>query len=816
METLWQDIRFGIRMLLKSPGFAAIAVLTLGLGVGANTAIFSVVDAVLLRPLPFPEPNRLLAVWGNNTERGETRSSTCFPDFFDFRAQNRVFERMAAFYTNSVTLTGRGDAQHLQSGVVSPDLFPLLGVAPKLGRTFLPEEEKPVAEQPIILSEALWKSRFGGDPSILGQTVVIDGKESRIVGVMPASFQFPIQNDPVQLWQSTETDATTTDGTPPPYAQRGMHYLKVIARLKPNVTPAQAQANMSAIADGLARQYPDTDAHRGVMIVTELDRLVGQTRPALLLLLAAVGCVLLIACANVANLLLARATTRQREMSVRAALGAGRRRIARQLLTESMLLSMAGGAVGLILAVWGTGFLTRLSPNDIPRVSEAGVDGRVLGFTLLVSLITGLVFGLAPVLHLSRADLAESLKEGGRSSTSAARHNRLRGLLVVSEVTLALVLLIGSGLLIQSLFRLQKVNLGFDPHGVLALNLDLPGERYSKPQQAADFVAQLLDRIRALPGVRSASSVVPLPLSGDQLRFSFAIEGRPVPKSDQPVTEFHDVGIDYFRTMRIPLVSGREFTALDKLDSAQVTIINQTFARKFFPGENPIGKHIKPGIGIDVRGSLMREIVGVVGDAKLLSLRDQPLPECYVPHAQVPFPYVTLAVRSSGDPEGLAPAIRQLLASMDKDLPLYGVRTLDQYVAASVAQPRFSALLLGVFAGVALILTVVGLYGVMSYSVAQRTHEIGVRVALGAQEKDVLRLVLQQGLKLTLAGVSFGIVAAWAATRLMATQLFGVSPTDPPTFLTLAILLSCVGLLAGYIPARRAMRVDPMVALRYE
>ena len=813
METLFKDFRYGVRMLMKRPGFTAVAIIALALGIGANTAIFSVVNAVLLKPLPFSDPDRLMKVYETDKHRGVTQGSASYPDFADWRDQNHVFERIAAFHDSSYILTGGDDAVRFQGAVVSADLFALLGVTPILGRTFLPEEDKPGdSGRVVMLSHGLWQRQFNSDPNILGRSLTLDGMNYSVVGVMPAGFKFPIGNEPVELWT---TFAVESQGTDAMTAQRGAHYLKVIARLKPDVTISQAQAEMDTIASRLEQQYPDENSHRGVYVVGALEDLVGDVRPALFILLSAVGCVLLIACANVANLLLARATTRHKEMAIRAALGASRMRVVRQLLTESVMLALVGGALGLLVALWGTDLLVVLSGDDIPRATEIGLDGGVLLFTLAVSVLTGVIFGLVPAIQSSRPDLSESLKEGGRGSTEGARRNLIRSALVVFEVAIAIVLLVGAGLLIESLRRLQKINPGFDSKNVLTLRMGLPDVKYTTEKQVA-FYRELLERINALPGVARASSVLPLPLSGDRVRTTFETEGRPIAQGDLPTAELRAIGLDYFRAMAIPLVKGRDFTARDDGKAPSVIIVNSAFAEKFFPGEDPIGKHIKPGISFDEDEPPMREIVGVVGNVRHLKLDAAEEAEFYAPHAQIPFDSMTLVVKSDKDPRGLVGAIQQEVRAMDKDLPVFDIKTLDDYVSAAVAQPRFNTLLLAIFAGLALVLTAVGLYGVMSYSVAQRTHEIGIRMALGAQASDVLKLVVSQGMLLTLIGVAIGLSAAFALTRLMASLLYGVSATDPATFAIVAATLSAVAFLACYIPARRAMKVDPMIALRYE
>jgi putative ABC transport system permease protein len=817
MLTLWQDLRYGLRLLAKSPGFTIVAVLTLALGIGANTAIFSVVNAVILRPLPFAAPDRLVAVWVTSLRSGATRGPSDYPDFADWRAQNHVFEHMAAFHTADFTLTGTDEPAHVFGAVVSADLFPLLGEQAKLGRTFRPEEDEKITDgaRPVILSHGLWERRFGSDPNVLGRAISLDSQPYAVVGVMPAGFQYPIQAKAIELWAPMTLDSITTDGSQPLTAQRGAHYLGVIARLKPGVSLAQAQAELAALAGALQQQFPDTNKYHNATAQPELDRLVGDVRPALLVLFGAVGCVLLIACVNVANLLLARATTRQKEIAVRTALGAGRGRVLRQLLTESLLLALSGGALGLLLATWGTELLLALSPENIPRLADVHVDGRVLAFTALAALLTGVIFGLLPGLHATRPDLVESLKESGRGTTDGLRRNRLRSALVVAEVALALVPLVGAGLLIRSFLLLQRVNPGLDPHNVLTVNLGLPDARYTTSQQAA-FFAQLLPRLRALPGVRSASGVYPLPLSNDQIQVTFEIDGRAFAKSEEPATNYQAAAPDYFKTLRIPLLAGRDFTVADDEKAPPVIIVNESFAKQFFPHENALGKRIKPGLSTTPGAEVMREIVGVVGDVKHRGLNVPSGPQVYEPEAQMPFDQLTLVLRTDGDPRGLIGAVRDEARLLDKDLPVFDVKTLEEYLSVSVAQPRFNTLLLAVFAGVALILAAVGLYGVMSYSVAQRTHEMGIRIALGAQQRDVVRLIAGQAFRLTLIGLAFGLASAWTATRWLSGLLFGVPPTDPLTFAVVAVLLCFVALAACYVPARRAMQVDPIIALRYE
>jgi putative ABC transport system permease protein len=815
MQTIWQDVRYGLRMLAKSPGFSAVAILTLALGIGANTTIFSVVDAVLLRPLPFSEPSRLVAIGGIDTKNNEHDRALSYLDFVDLRKGNRTMESMAAYSSGDDTLTGAGEPLHLRSEVVSADLFNVLRANPLLGRTFTSSEDQP-GTRVVILSHSLWQSRFGSNPNIAGQSITLDGKLYTVVGVMPADFQFPMNTAPNDLWTTMAVMMNPgADGDKPMTEERGAHFMEAIARLKPGVTPEQASNDAAAVGASLEKQYPDTNGHLTFGVKRQLDFMVGEIRPILFAVLGAVAFLLLIACANTANLLLARAAGRQREMAIRVSIGAGRARILRQLLTESVLLAVAGGAMGLLIAAWGTRLFAALSTVPIPRLRSAHVDLRVLGFTLGVSLFTAVLFGVAPALHAMRFNLFPSLKEGGRNATEGAGHARLRSLLVIAEVSLSLVLLIGASLLLESMLHLAHQSPGFEPRGVLTFNTNLPDARYGKPEQSALFYKNLLERIRTIPGVQNASGVLPLPLSEDVVRTTFQIEGHPVAPSDEPRTHFRCVGLDYFQTMHIPLVAGRDFSARDTRDATPVIIVNQALARKFFPNDNPIGKRTKPGVS-DSGPEKMREIVGVVGDVKHRALWREADPESYVPYDQVAIGQMFVVVRTQGDPASLLPAVREQVKALDSEVPLYAVKTLEDYVAASMASRKFISVLCGVFAGAGLLLAVVGLFGVMSYTVSQRTHELGVRAALGAARVDILQLILRQGMTMTAVGIAVGVVGALAVTRVLSSQLFGIKATDPLTFVGVALVLAAVALAACYFPARRATRVDPMVALRYE
>jgi len=811
MENLIHDLRYGWRMLLKSPGFAAVAVVTMALGIGANTTIFSVVNAVLLNPLPFPSSDRLVALGQTDARDRENLSQFSFRNFADLRDQTKAFEGLAAYYNNSETLTGQGAAVRLRTVVATANLFPLLGASPALGRTFLPEEDNAGGGgqgYPVMLSWACWQQHFGGDAAVVGRTIILSGNPYTVVGVMPAKFSFPVQAQPAEVWLSPARDAERK-GEGAIMVSRGYHGWRVVGRLKGGATIEQAQAESDVVASNLASQFPEANKDMGVKIMPLLESLVGNLRLTLLLLLGTVSVVLLIACSNVANLLLERAVSRKREISVRLALGASRGRIVRQLMTESLMLALAGGALGLVLANWGTKLIVSLSPEGITRINEAHFDVRVFVFTAAVSLLTGVIFGLAPGLSASRLGLAEALKEGGRNSSSG----RARNLLVVGEVALALVLLVGAGLLVRTLVRLQNVPLGFDPRNVLTMTV--AKSPASGPEETGEFFRQLTERIKALPGVADTSVTWQLPLSGASASTSLNVEGQPDDPGNIPMGVIHSAGPGYFRTMGIPLLKGRDFTDEDDLKHKPVIIVNDTLAKKFFPDGDAIGKHILPGFSTAGK-YLMREIVGVVGDVKHQGLRSNAVSEFYFAQAQMPVTSLTLVVRTNGDPHALIGAVRNEVQAMDANAPVYGVLTAEEYLSRSVASPRFNMTLLASFAGVALVLTAVGLYGVISFSVSQSTRELGIRIALGAQGGDVLRLVMGQGMMLTLVGVMLGLAAAYGLTRVMTALLFGVGATDSTSFTVAPLLLVAVAALACYVPARRAMKVDPLVALRYE
>jgi len=800
-------------MLVKSPGFTFVAVVALALGIGANTAIFSVVNAVLLRPLPFVNAEQLVKVYGGRARGGTGYTPVSYPDFADYKKQAQSFDRVASYSLAGTTLMSGGDEpERLDGAVVSAELFPMLDAKPALGRVFSAEEDQPGAAPVIVLSYGLWQRRFNSDPKISGQEIKIGGRTATVLGVMPAGFKFPVQADRVDYWSPLSSDP----GIAPLLTARGMRFLPVIASLKPNVTLRQAEAEMNTIASRLAAQYPATNTGGSVHLESLHEDLVGDIRPALLVLLGAVGFVLLIACANVANLSLARAAARSKEIAIRTALGASRMRVVRQLLTESLLLSLCGGAVGLMLAVWGVDLLVAASPPDIPRLAEIGIDGRVLLFTLGVSILTGIVFGIAPALQISKHDLNESLKEGDRGSTEGLRRNRVRGLLVVSEVALSLMLLVGAGLLIKSFLHLLETDPGYDTERVLAADIALARTKYPEPDQQAVFFQQAIQRVAALPGVEAVGATTLLPLGGSDTRISFNIEGHPpFPRGETPAARYQIASPDYFRVMNIPLHKGRSFTEQDAKDSPPVVIVSEAFARRFFADEDPIGKRVL--IDTVAENPPPSEIIGVVGDVRHGGLDAKTEMGFYVSYLQSPARNMELVVRSrSIDPALLSSDVRGAIKEIDKNQLIWEMRTMSRLVAQSVAPRRFNMLLLGAFAFVALVLAIVGIYGVMAYTVTQRTHEIGIRLALGAQTTDVLRLIVTQGMMLALVGVGIGLAGAFATTRLMRSLLYGVSATDPLIFFGVSLLLAFVALVACYIPARRAMRVDPMVALRYE
>lgn len=807
LTDLLHDLRYAARMQRKNPAFTIIAVIALALGIGANTAIFSVVNTVLLRPLPYKDPERLAMVWEDASKHGYPRDTPAAANFVDWRDQNQVFEGMAAIADESFNLTGTGEPERLEGRRVSANLFPLLGVEPQLGRVFTAEEDQPGAQRVVLLSYALWQRRFGGDPSMVGKALTLNGESHIVVGVMPARFQFPSSDD--QAWVPIAL-------APQEAANRNRHYLQVVARLKPGVTLPQAQTEMSTIATRLQQQYPQSNADLGAAVTSLHEHLVGDIKPALLILLGAVGLVLLIACANVANLLLARAAVRQKEIAVRVALGARRWRLIRQFLTESVLLSTLGGVVGLAIAYGGLILLKAFIPENISQAREIAIDLKVLGFTLFVSVATGVIFGLAPAIQAVRFNQIETLKEGGRDAATGGSGKRLRSLLMMSEVAISLVLLIGAGLLINSFLRLRNVDPGFRADNLLTMRIVLPEPKYEEHERRTAFYTDLVERVQSQAGVRSAAVTTNLPLYYQGNSISVRLEGRPDPQPGQElivVTRIISPG--YFDTMTIPVLSGRKFTDQDTATSPSAVVISETMAHRFWPNEDAIGKRIAAG---RVRSDQdWIQVIGVVKDVRQFELTADPRPQMYLTYRQAGFfAPRDLVVKTDVDPASMAATVRKAVWEIDKDQPVSNIQTMEEIFADSIARQRFSMLLLAIFATVALVLAGVGIYGVMSYSVAQRTHEIGIRMALGAQTPAVLKLAVGYGMKLVIAGIIIGLIAAFALTQVMATLLFGVTPTDPTTFTLISVLLVCVAAIASYIPARRATKVNPIIALRYE
>jgi putative ABC transport system permease protein len=796
MGTLWQDLRYGVRMLAKHPGFSAAAVLTLALGIGANTAIFSVVNAVLLRPLPYAEPERLVTL----------RRNESLPDLEDIRAQSQSFESLGVVNVRPLDYTGEAEPLQVQAGLANADLFRALGVAAELGRAITPDEDRIGGERVVVLSHNFWLRHFGGDRGVIGRTIPLSGNSYTVVGVMPPRFN--AMGADLDVWAALRV-------VDPLASQfRGVHFLRTFLRLKPGATMQQAQAELESIDLRLEQQYPEENKGRRRRLVSLHEYVVGDTKPALLILFGAVGLVLLVAAANFSNLLLARAASRKSELAVRAALGAGRARLARQLVTESVLLAFLGGVGGLVLASWGIDLLTALKPESLPLAASVGIDRWVLAFTFGVALLTGVVFGLVPALGASRIDVNAALKEGGRGAQGGARQ-RARSLLVVSELALALMLLVGAGLLIKGFWRLRSVGPGLDPSNLLTMRLELPEARYKEIPKQTEFRRQLIERLNALPGVEAAM-VSELPLSGDFLTHNLAIEGRPVAVGDEPELQTLNVAGDYFHTMRMPLLRGRNLTPQDRAGAPVVGVVTESFVREYFPNSDPIGARIR---WARQEPPQWMTIVGVVADVKHMGL-DQPAQPAfyysYMQADQIWKRWMYLVVRSQSDPATLARQVKEQVWALDKQLPVTKVKPMSDVIATSVAARRFNMTLMGVFAAAALLLASLGIYGVISYTVTQRTHEIGVRVALGARTADVLRLIMEQGLRLTLVGVALGLAGAFAATRLMAGLLFGVGATDASTFVVITALLASVALAATFIPALRASRVDPMTALRDE
>ena len=808
------DLRYALRQLIKSPGFTFVAVLTLALGIGANSAIFSVIDAVLLRSLPFPNPDRLTMVWATAPQHpGEDKAVHSLPDFRDLRAQNHTFAAMSA-YTGVSAIWGTGENSEDVPGLAATsDIFDVLGVRPLLGRGFGPEDDKPDAARVVVISHSFWQRHFAGDPKIIGQQATVAGKVYTITGVMPRGWKFPIQNEKVDY--VAPLLPLFSSQTPNYMERRGAHFLAIVGRMKPGVDLRTATADLQTIAAQLAKQYPDSNAGRTERAVALQSDLVGDVKPALFVLLAAVVLVLLIACANVANLFLARAATREREIAIRTALGASRFQIVRQLLLETSVLALLGGAAGLLLAWWGVDLLRAAGPANLPRLEEIRVNGLVVAFTFGIACLTSLIFGLIPALQASRPQIEQSLKEAARGSTGGARSHRLRSAFVVSQFALSLVLLVGAGLLIRSFAQLRAVQPGFEANGVVTFWQTLPKARYGEVDQQTQFFDKLLAKLTTLPGIEKVGLVSPLPFSGNEQGRTFTIVGHPAPAEGmEPAASLLTTDGAYFRTMRIPLKRGRLFDARDGKDAKPVVLINETFARKYFPNENPLGQRVQIGRRED---GPPREIVGVVGTAKHGNLAEADEAEYYLPFAQAPDRYSDIVVRTSEPPPaGLETMIRRAVHEIDAQQFIPTLKPLPELVSATLSQSRFNTALLGTFAAVAILLAAVGIYGVIAYNVTQRTKEIGIRMALGAQRRKMLTMILRQSLTMAAIGIGVGLLGAFAATRLLSALLFGVGTTDLLTFGAVIILLGAAALFAALLPARRAMKVDPVIALRYE
>ncbi len=804
---LGQDVRYGLRMLAKNPAFTTIAVLALALGIGANSAIFSVVNAILLRPLPYKNPEQLMMVWENATHLGFPKNTPSPANFLDWRRQTTVFESMAAFAERSFNLTGVGEPERLDGRRVSANLFGLLGVRPIIGRTFVPQEDQP-GTKVVLLNESLWKRRFGGDPSVIGRALTLNNESYTVVGVLPRSVRLPaFGNWRDQVWVPLAFPAEEA-------AARGNHFLEVIARLKPGATLQQARAEMETIAARLAQQYPEHNTRIGAVVNPLHEEIVGNMKPALLILLGAVAFVLLIACANVANLLLARAAVRQKEIALRLALGADRARLTKQLLVESVMLSLLGGVVGLGFAYAGLHVLTRFIPHDIAHADTIAIDGKVLVFTFIIAIVTGFIFGLAPASQASHFNLNEALKEGGRDSGAGVRGKRLRSSLVIAEVAVSVILLVGAGLLINSFMHLRNLDPGFRADHLLALNVDLSEVKYPDTARRTAFFDEVVRRVQPLPGVQSVAVAGNLPFTYNGDSMGIAVEGIPDPPPDQwPDVIWRTVGPGYFNTMRIPLVRGREFKDGDTLDTTLAVVVSEKTAKHYWPNQDPIGKRLKPGA--TTGESPWRTVIGVVKDVRQNDFIAEPKMQMYFSYKQVKSLVANaLVVRTSVDPLSLAMPVRNAIWSVDKDQPVANIDSMENIVASAVARQRFSMLLLAIFAALALVLAAVGIYGVMSYTVAQQTREIGIRIALGAKRGDVLKMTVKQGLKLVGLGLVIGLPSAFILTRVMSSLLFGISATDPITFLSISLVVLAVALLASYIPALRATKVDPMIALR--
>lgn len=807
MNSLLQDIRYSIRMMLKNPGFTAAILLTMALGIGANVAIFSVVNNTLLSSLPFKDPDKLVYVWSKLARGNQSKSTVSLPDYRDWSSQSQAFEATSCYTYNLYNLIGGQDPEQVRGSQVAADFFKVLGVEPALGRSFSAEEER---DRLVILSDGLWQRRYGSNRGIVGQSIVMNGENYTVVGVMPKGFQFPSTD--VQLWTTFAT--IYGEGQALTGNRKGRNY-RVIARLKSGATLQSAQSEMNTIARRLEQQYPDSNGGVGANVITMHEQMVGDMRPTLLVLQGVVAFVLLIACANVANLLLARTSSREREIAIRITLGATRKRMVRQLLTESMLLSIIGGALGLLLALWGVSALGGLGLKSFVPVETIHLDARLLIFAVLISLLTGIIFGLAPALQASKMSLNESLKEGGRGTAGSARARRAQALLVISEVALTMVLLIGAGLMLRSFMRLQEVDLGIKTENLMTMHLAVPQSKYSESERRIALFDQIRERVGGLPGVQSVATTESRPPDGLQRNLDFVIEGQPAASGGQSLRAASvTVSDNYFSTLGIPLVKGRYFTPTDKKGTPEVAVISETMARRFFAGEDPVGKKIK-------LANMKAEdpwftIVGVVSDVKYRGLDAEAGPTMYYSAQQTPPSGAYLLIRTTSEPTSVVSSVRSEIRSIDSEMPISNVKTMQQLLEESVSQSRFATLLIGIFAAVALVLACIGIYGVIAYSVSQRTGEIGIRMALGAQTNDVLRLFVGQGVKLAGVGIGIGLLAAFALTRIIVSLLYQVTATDPITYIGTGLVLAFVAVAASYLPARRATRVDPMVALRQQ
>ena len=811
MQNILRDLRYSVRMLLKSPGFTTVAVLSIALGIGANTSVFSVVNAVLLKSLPYHDPESLMLVWGKTSDsRLQDRNQVSATDVADLRNQNTVFEDVATFTGWNPIISGDGVAERVPAIQVGDGFFKVMKGTPLLGRVFTPEEQEEGKDFVIVLGHALWQRRFGSDPSIVGKKIFLNSRPYTVVGVMGPDFHALPSTLVQPEGQFYRPVAEAYDDT-----QRDARHLRAIARLKPGVTIAQAQTEMNVLAERLEQQHPTTNKTQGIHLASITSDTLGNLNRALWMIFGAVGFVLLVACANVANLLLARATARQKEITIRSAIGAARSQLIKQFLTESLLLAFLGGGLGLLIAIWGTSTIEKIGSRINPMFNGFHVDVRVLAFTFGITLITGLIFGIAPALQMSRPNLNESLKEGGRGAGGVARGNRLRGALVITEIAMTLVLLVAAGLLIRTLVRLGHVDKGFNSQNVLTMSIGLPGLKYPKPENYITFYKQATERISAIPGVKAAGITSVLPLSDNFDGRGLAVEDYPKPDGEEITVDLYVVTPDYLRAMEIPLRQGRAITAQDTAGSEKIALINKTMAEQLWANQNPIGKRIKfPGN--DKNPQPWRTIVGIVNDVSQYALDQKPPMQIYLPHEQFPTSFNSIVVKTENNPEAVTAAVRNAILSVDKDQAVYNVVTLSELQADSILLRMFFMLLLIVFASLALVLAVVGIYGVTSYSVTQRTQEIGIRMALGAGAADVLKLILRNGLALAIAGVLIGLVGAFALTRLLAILLYGVQPTDVVTFTAVSVTLMAAALAACYIPARRATKVDPLVALRYE